>query len=315
MQKILVIGSAVADVTITLDHLPVRCEDVHIIAQKVSMGGCGFNVSEIIRHFGVTYIPFFPIGTGVYGDFIRSEFTNRGIITPIPSPQKDNGCCYCFVEADGERTFASYHGAEYQFCPEWFKFLDGEDINRVYICGLEIEEPTGIYIVEYLEMHPEYEVYFAPGPRLEKISPDLLRRIFALHPVLHLNEEEAMRFYQISLSGIAGDASTEGEELEPAAAYLYKCTENLVLITLGEKGAAYYDGTSLHIIPGMAVKPVDTNGAGDSHIGAVLACLQHGYTLDEAIAIANQVSAKVVQTAGAQLDNAGFRSIGIQPFL
>ena len=29
------------------------------------------------------------------------------------------------IEADGERTFISYHGAEYRFYPEWFDLPEG----------------------------------------------------------------------------------------------------------------------------------------------------------------------------------------------
>lgn len=111
MKKVLVIGSAVVDVIITLDHLPGRSEDVHVKTQTMSLGGCAYNTSDIIRHFGVPYIPFFPVGKGAYGDFVKNHLAMRGITSPIPTPDSENGCCYCFVEEDGERTFISYHGA------------------------------------------------------------------------------------------------------------------------------------------------------------------------------------------------------------
>ena len=191
MKKILVIGSAVVDVVINLDHLPQRSEDVHVLSQQMSLGGCAYNTSDIIRHFKVPYIPFFPVGTGAYGDFVRNSLAQRCIHSPIPTPMRDNGCCYCFVEADGERTFVSYHGAEYLFERSWFDAIDASQVGSVYICGLEIEETTGPNIVSYLEEHPEFTLFFAPGPRLTRIKPALMQRLFALHPILHLNDEEA----------------------------------------------------------------------------------------------------------------------------
>ncbi len=141
MKKILVIGSTVVDVIITLeDHLPRTQEDVHVVRQKMSLGGCAYNTSDMIRHFGVPYTLFSPIGTGAYGDFVRTRLRERNIDTPIPTPDQDNGCCYCFIEKGGERTFISYHGAEYRFRREWFSLLNPEEIESVYICGLEIEE-------------------------------------------------------------------------------------------------------------------------------------------------------------------------------
>ena len=92
MKKILVIGSAVVDVIIHLeDHLPVTGEDVHVVSQQMRLGGCAYNTSDILRHFGIPYIPFFPVGSGAYGDFVFSEFEKRSICSPIPRPEEWNG--------------------------------------------------------------------------------------------------------------------------------------------------------------------------------------------------------------------------------
>lgn len=296
MKKVLVIGSAVVDVIITLDHLPGRSEDVHVKTQTMSLGGCAYNTSDIIRHFGVPYIPFFPVGKGAYGDFVKNHLAMRGITSPIPTPDSENGCCYCFVEEDGERTFISYHGAEYRFERSWFDTLDASSIGSVYICGLEIEESTGENIVDYLEQHPEFTVFFAPGPRLEKIHPELMKRVFALNPILHLNEDEALSY-------------TKKNSLHDAAEYLNRQSHNAVLITLGKDGCYLYQEDLESIIPGVPAVQIDTIGAGDSHIGAVIACLQQGKLLPEAIAIANRVSSKVVETNGALLSDEEFRSL------
>lgn len=106
MKNVLVIGSTVVDVIIQIDHLPSAQEDVHVQHQHMSLGGCAYNVSDMIRHFGVPYTLFSPVGTGAYGDFVRTQLTRRGVATPIPAPAQENGCCYCFIEADGERPFS-----------------------------------------------------------------------------------------------------------------------------------------------------------------------------------------------------------------
>ena len=189
MKKVLVIGSAVVDVVIHLPHLPEKSEDVHVTSQKMSLGGCAYNASDTIRHFKVPYIPFFPVGTGAYGDFVRNALAERGIVSPVPKPETENGCCYCFVEDDGERTFACYHGAEYRFQKEWFDALDASEIDSVYICGLEIEEETGTNILSYLEVHPEFTVFFAPGPRITLLDPKRLATGFC--PASHSSSESA----------------------------------------------------------------------------------------------------------------------------
>ena len=298
MKKILVIGSAVVDVIINLNHLPGKSEDVHVKSQTMSLGGCAYNTSDIIRHFGVPYIPFFPVGTGAYGAFVKTHLAMRGITSPIPTPDSDNGCCYCFVEEDGERTFISYHGAEYRFQRSWFDTLDSDTIDSVYICGLEIEEPTGVNIVDYLELHPEFRIVFAPGPRLRKIKPELMKRVFDLHPILHLNKEEALAY-------------TEKYSLEEAGRYLYHLSENAVIITLGKEGCYYFDGKEEDTIPGVPAVQIDTIGAGDSHVGAVMACMQMGKSLPESISIANRISSKVVETRGALLSEKEFASLNL----
>ncbi len=296
MKNVFVIGSTVVDIIVNLHHLPKTCEDVHVLSQSMSLGGCAYNTSDILRKFQIPYTLFSPVGTGFYGRFVWEALAEKGIVSPIPTPDMDNGCCYCFVEHTGERTFISNHGAEYQFRPEWFQIPDPESIDSVYICGLEIEEPTGIHIVRYLEEHPDYTVYFAPGPRILKISEELLERIFALSPVLHLNETEALEY-------------TGRSTVEQAARTLYRQTCGTVIVTLGEHGAYFYSDEGDAYVPGTKARQIDTIGAGDAHIGAVIAARKRGASWQEALAIANRVSAAVVETKGALLPDEAFQKL------
>lgn len=297
MKKILVIGSTVVDIIVELmERLPRTGEDVHVRRQQMSLGGCAYNVSDSVRHFQVPYILFSPVGTGIYGYYVREELKKRGISSPIPSPNLDNGCCYCFVESSGERTFVSYHGAEYLFRREWFDLIDTEEIDSVYICDLEIEETTGSVIVEFLEKNPQLKIFFAPGPRLTVIDPELVQRIYRLSPILHLNENEALEV-------------TGASSLSEAALCLYEKTQNAVIITLGERGCYYYDGSKEEIIPAVKSRQIDTIGAGDSHIGSVIACLKLGQPLPAAIANANKVAAAVVENSSAILPDEEFAKL------
>lgn len=296
MKKILVIGSTVADIIINVDYLPTTAQDVHLKSQTMSLGGCAHNVSDMIRHFDAPYTLFSPIGTGIYGDFVRNQLALKGIASPMPTPDQPNGCCYCFVEESGERTFIVDHGAEYLFYKEWFDHLKLEKLNCVYICGLEIEDKTGSTIVDFLET-AGLPIFFAPGPRIGLIDDGLMQRIFALHPILHLNEDEVCRY-------------TQKETIEEAAPALYAMTGNTVIITNGGNGAFYYDEDGLHHVPGVAcTNVVDTIGAGDSHCGATIACLSKGMSMDEAIAKANIAAAAVVGTKGAQLSDEDFAKL------
>ena len=301
LKKILVIGSAVVDVIIHLeDHVPVRGEDVHALSQEMRMGGCAYNTSDTIRHFRVPYIPFFPVGTGTYGDFVRKSFREKKIPLLLPTPSMDNGCCYCLIEQDGERSFISWHGAEYRIQREWFSLLDPEEIHSIYICGLEIEA-TGPNIVSFLETLKDIPVYFAPGPRLMRIDPHLIDRIFALHPILHLNDEEACIF-------------TGQKDYPGAAKAIYAKTLSPVIITLGKEGCYYFDPQDAPEglrIPAENAEQIDSTGAGDAHIGAVMACRYRGDSMADAIRTANRVSAKIVSVDGALLPDSVFDALDV----
>lgn len=300
MKKILVVGSTVADVIINLDTLPTTAGDVHLKSQSVSLGGCAHNVSDMIGHFGVPYDLFSPVGTGLYGDFVRTHLKEKGITSLIPTPEMANGCCYCFVESSGERTFIVDHGAEYLFRPEWFDLLHLEDYSCVYICGLEIEEKTGNVVVDFLEKSG-LPVFFAPGPRLCQIDSALMERIFALHPVLHLNQSEAK-----ALSSTAS--------IEAAAIAIYARTQAMVVITTGPDGAWIYDGKLLTRVPPVKVdRIIDTIGAGDGHCGALMACLALGMTPVDAISHANAAAALLVTVQGGILTHQQFADAGLLP--
>lgn len=302
MKKVLVIGSTVADIIINVDYLPTTAEDVHIKSQVMSLGGCAYNVSDMIRHFDVPYTLFSPVGTGLYGDFVRNQLAAKGLASPMPTPDMANGCCYCFVEESGERTFIVEHGAEYLFYKDWFDNLKRDKIGSIYICGLEIEEKTGDTIVDFLEEMNEVPLYFGPGPRINLIDKTRMERIFALHPIIHLNEDEALGY-------------TGKSDLEAAAKAIFALSQNTVIITHGAEGAYYYDGNDfVHVPPYPAVRVVDTIGAGDGHMGAIIAGQNKGWSLYDSIRKANAASSVVVARRGALISDEDFVQEGILDF-
>lgn len=292
--KILVIGVTCADVVLRIDHLPHTAEDVIAHEQRMTLGGCAFNAFWVMHVLGEPAVLFSPIGTGPYGHFVRTSLAKEGITSPIDDAEGENGCCFCFVEPGGERTFIAHHGADYRYRREWFDRIDVDDIDYVYVCGLEIEEPSGPYIVDFLERRCAGKtIFFTPGPRPAKVPADLLDRIYDLHPILHLNSSEA----QLCADRIAGEEMTVSRG---ASSILADRTGNTVFVTLGNKGCSYEAGDACGTVPKAPEKRiVDTIGAGDAHIGAVMACLHRGDGIEDAIACANHVCAMVVATEGA----------------
>ncbi|HEX3077303.1 MAG TPA: PfkB family carbohydrate kinase [Lachnospiraceae bacterium] len=296
MKKTLVIGATVLDIILQIEHLPVTGEDIHIQSQKMALGGCAYNAADILRLSEVPYTLLSPIGTGMYAVIVETMLKEKGFQTGIRIPDKDNGFCLCMVEKDGERTFVVYHGVEYSFKKAWLSTEQLKEYDSVYISGFEVEESDGYEIVEFLEENRDFQIYFAPGPRLVSIGEDKLNRIFALSPILHLNEEEAFLV-------------SKKDTVEEAASYLYGLTRKEVIITLGSRGAYCLTNGKGCYVDGNRAEVVDTIGAGDSHIGAIMACLKQGLSLEEAIRRANKVSAAVVGVKGSSLSEEIFSEI------
>lgn len=314
MKRLLIIGSTCVDVILRLDHLPTTGEDMHPV-QRFAMGGCAFNVAQVPKAYDVDLRFVTPIGDhGVFSDFVRAHLDNAGFRGPITVPDSENGCCYCLVERSGERTFLSVHGVEYSFHAEYMEAFAGERFDYTYICGLEVEETTGGELVAWLEAHPDIAgtVVYAPGPRGIEVDADRTERILAMHPILHLNEQEAQALAGMSDSENSTLAEMDDSEAPAlvemnnranpvlaAAQALHAKTGNMVIVTCGADGVLWIsaDG-SVHTAPSVPSTVVDTIGAGDSHCGAVLTGLTLGWTEEDTMRFANQVASEVVAQEG-----------------
>lgn len=300
MKKTLFIGSTCVDVILNLPSMPNPGQDENITSQKMSVGGCAYNVSTIVRQFKLPYTLCSPVGSGIYGDFISQKFAKYQIPVFVKTPELANGCCYCVVEDSGRRTFLCEHGAEYRFNAQWFTNIDFTQIDGIYFCGLEIEDVDGEKIICFLEeqktralsQNRKLNIFFAPGPRIKSISQNLLNRIFALNPILHLNDDEATSY-------------TNTSTVNTAIEQLVKLTNNSVIVTEGKNGATCYDKelNKIQNIPCKgSVKAIDTTGAGDSHCGTIIASLKQGYSLFSAVERANVVASVVVTQRGSTLN-------------
>ena len=293
LNQTLVIGSTVVDVIIRLPHLPSPGEDININFPLHRLGGCAYNVFETLKFLESPALLCSPVGTGIYGRMVREGLEEQGL-KPLVNLEEENGCCYCLIESDGERSFLSCHGAEYHFNRSWMKDLDLPGAGSIYISGIDVEDPTGTEIAEFIYEHPDLAVFFAPGPRIMHIDSQLMEKILDRRgsngkgPFLHLNEKEACAF-----SG--------RNSLEEAAWFLAKATDNALVITLGEKGCYCYDNNEEvpgRFIEGFPVKAVDTTGAGDVHCGVIIAELKLGKSLAEACTSANRIGSAAAGTQG-----------------
>ena len=72
-----------------------------------------------------------------------------------------------------------------------------------------------------------------------------------------------------------------------------------LIITKGADGADYISGSTTHFVPAVKANAVDTTGAGDTYLGYVLAGLDQGYTMLDAMSVAAKAAAFQVERYGA----------------
>ena len=299
-MKTLVVGAAMIDILMKIDRLPKSGEDVFSSETGIVVGGCAYNVATTIRNMGCAHDLCVPVGKGPYADIISEELKKCGYDILIRDESQDNGFTLDLVEASGERTFITAQGIEGAFRREWFDGIDMSGYDRIYVAGYQVCSEGGRPTAEWLSELTDKQIIFAPGPVICNIDPQVMEQILSTHPILHLNEKEAMDY-------------SKAEEIQEAIRVLYGQTGNLVIVTLGAEGTIYYDGQEMHTVPSVKAEVVDTIGAGDSHIGAVIGGMMRGYDIEESIHYANRVAANMVSVQGPVMSKEIFdEKMGVQ---
>lgn len=297
--KTLVLGAAIVDKILEIDKLPKSGDDICASSEVLTVGGCAYNVANILKNFEVEHDLVVPVGSGIYGNLVEKDLLNNGYEVLIRDNRKDNGYCLCLVEVYGERTYITIQGTECEFKKEWLCSLNSKDYKNIYISGYELEGKSGEVICDFLESNNHLNIYFAPGPRISNLDKNILERIYDLYPIIHLNDKEALEYTGLS-------------SVEDAIFDIHSKSNNTVFITLGDKGVLYLNPSiakyknrlkeSIKLIDGNKVEVVDTIGAGDSHLASIIAAKSIGYSFEDSCKIANEVASKVVSIKGPKIE-------------
>lgn len=296
-MRTLVIGAAIIDLMMEIDRLPKSGEDVSCNKTKTVVGGCAYNVASTLRNFECDHDLLVPIGKGPFADIISMELKDKGYKQMIHQREEDNGYCLSLIESDGERTFITVEGAECNFKSEWLNKIDMKIYENIYLAGYQVCGKSGKIILDWIKNilnEENKKFYFAPGPVINDIDSVIMESFFELKPILHINELEAKSY-------------TKQAILEDAIRSLYEKTRNYVFITLGSNGTLFYDGKEVKHVPAIKTDVVDTVGAGDSHIGAIISGLSMGMKVEEAVLLANKAASLIVGTSGPTIEREKFQ--------
>ena len=138
------------------------------------------------------------------------------------------------------------------------------------------------------------------------MSQDILDLPLDKFKVILANEVEAATLFGITEEEVLSlpenmeiNASTQNVSNKINQAIQKTCPTTDVIITLGSKGSAGWDGTRWYFSPAHTVPVVDTTAAGDTFTGYFLAAFSQGENLEASMNWASKASALCVQTAGA----------------
>lgn len=289
LKRILILGSAVIDVIVTIDRLPLAGEDIPGLQKGMLVGGCAFNVSKILDGLQIPHDLCVPVGQGMYADRIREALHESGHEVLIEDDREDNGYCLSLVEKDGERTFISIDGIETKWQDAWLERLHAADYDYLYASGYGFQDgnSSGEVLLRFLcGKKADAKLILDPGPRL--LGKQFEEKLLQMGPILEMNQSEAK-------------AMGQSENVRQAAENLHHRTGQPVIITMGQAGTLLHTTEGEEIIPTVPVKVIDTIGAGDSHTAGFIAALASGKSLREACGEANRVAASVVQHVGCSL--------------
>ena len=232
------------------------------------------------------------LGTGPDGDFLRAAFAAEGIetLTP-PSPLMDSGNCVAMISADAERTFVSWPGAESRLTLDMMAPVQAVAGDWVFTSGYTLSYPgSRDALTGWIEALPNAVPFvFDPTPVIADIPRPILDRVLARTTWLSCNTNEAAE-----IAG-PGDAQTVAirlleEHCPKAAGVVIRAGSRGCLVRLADGGT--------RAVPGFEVEAVDTNGAGDTHIGAFVSGLSRGMRPCDAALYANAAAALSVTRHG-----------------
>ena len=288
-SKIVVIGSSNTDMVVQSDHLPVPGETVLGGEFFMNPGGKGANQAVAASRFGGDVIFISRLGNDIFGekyrDILKKEKISTGHV--YTDPDAASGIALITVDSKGENAIVVAPGANSR--------LDRSDIDKAekefkeaefFLLQLEIPLDTVIYAAQKASKSGK-KVVLNPAPAQE-LPEELLKTLYIITP----NETEAEMLSGIQVNDI--------DSARSAAWAIRKRGVDVVIITMGSRGAYIYsDEVEIHV-PASEVTARDTTAAGDVFNGALVVALAEQLPLSEAVQLANNAASLSVTKLGAQ---------------
>lgn len=299
MSRVIHTGQALVDAVIEVPELPRRGQNV-MASSTTRYAGGAVNVLVAAARFGAECIHAGAHGTGPNGDLIRERLAEESIaLSPPPIPDLDTATCSVLVEPSAERTFITGLGAERLISVEGLSTARPLDGDLVCVTGYSLAlESTRVPLLEWLpSLSDGVVVVLDPGAVFASLPAADRDAMLAVTDVWSGNAEEAADLVRVS--GLHSSWDEDDTMLGPAQAIAPLLRGDAVTIVRdGPAGCAVAVGGQAALVPGFPQEPVDTNGAGDTHTGALVAGIAQGRDWVEACRLANAAAAIKVTRRG-----------------
>ena len=295
--------TTIGEVLIDLTQTGVTPQNVPLFA--ANPGGPPANVAVAAARLGASTAFIGKVGRDGFGAYLTGVLTEKGVDAPgVRADETPTTMAEVTVAPNGERSFRFVRGAD--------ALLTEGEVDTALVEGSKVlhfgsvsltAEPARSATLFAARHAREHGVLVSYDPNYrEALWPDreeAVARMCAPLPladVLKLSDEELPL-----LTGT--DDPAEGTRR------LADRGVSLVLLTLGGEGAFWRWQGKTGLVPGVATAVADTNGAGDTFLGAVLSRLVRrgerpleGLTvreLEDILAFANRAASKTCSRSGA----------------
>jgi len=297
VSRVIHTGQALVDVVVEVPDLPVRGQNV-MAASTGDYAGGAVTVLVAAARFGAECVHAGAHGTGPHGDLVRAALAAEGITASAPPVVGlDTGICVVLLEPSAERTFVTTLGAERRISVESLGTSEPRPGDLVCVTGFSLAlDSTRDPLLAWLPtLHPDVVVVLDPGAAFAGLSEVVRAAMLAVTDVWSSNAEEAEHL----LHAVGAEAPTDLVGLTAAIAPLLRGAAVAVVRDGPEGCAVHVDGATTYV-PGFPQEPVDTNGAGDTHTGALLAEVVAGTPWVEGCRRANAAAAIKVTRRGPE---------------
>jgi len=289
MNDISVLGIFVADISFSGNKIPSVGETILGNRYNVGPGGKGCNQAVAIARLGGKVNFISKIGKDSYGELALDTLKKNNINTEniIQDEKLQTGVAGILVDQkSGKNAINVIVGAPNTLkISEIYKQLDLIKNSKIFLTQLEVPKDVTLHCLKTAKENGCLTI-LNPAPASE-ITKEFYGNIDYFTP----NETEA-EFY-------TGIKITNENEAKQAADKLIKSGIKKVIITLGEKGLFYSDGTEEIYLKATSVKSIDTTGAGDAFNGGLAVALSENQSIKECLELANKVAGISTTKLGA----------------